>query len=487
MADTSYKNILKSTFLFGFVQIFNIIVKIALNKIVAVLLGTEGMGIISQFNTSINLLKTGGGLGISQSVVRDISEANACGDNVRFSRTISLTNRIIRYTGLLGVVLTVVLSPWLSEWVFGSDKFSLAFVGLSLAVGVNILIEGQLAILKGMRQLKALAKASMFGAIFGLIFAVPFYYFYGNSGIVPSLIVTAITALILSNYYVRKIKYERVTLSLTELKTESSSMVKMGIALMFVSFFGFLSDLIISSYISHHGGLGVVGLYQAGATIISGYFGIIITAMSTDYYPRISAIHTDDVKLQHEVNRQSEVGLVLMYPLVIVFLFAMPIFIRILYSTEFLEAIDYLRYAVIGVVITICSNSMGMILLAKQKSHIFIYTSSIQKVLTIVISLLAYNNYGLSGLGISYLVMAVIHIILMALIMNICYRIKFSKYIYYNLCLIIISAVIVLVVKSLDNVCVEYSVGVILFIASLFYLYYILRKKMNIRLPNFKK
>lgn len=43
MSDLSgYKNIFKTTFLFGFVQVFNIFVKVGINKVVAILLGTAG-------------------------------------------------------------------------------------------------------------------------------------------------------------------------------------------------------------------------------------------------------------------------------------------------------------------------------------------------------------------------------------------------------------------------------------------------------------
>lgn len=81
---SSYGNIFKTTFLFGFVQIFNIIVKVGLNKVVAMLLGAEGMGIIGIYNSAIQMIRTGASLGVNQSAVRDISEANACNDNVRF-------------------------------------------------------------------------------------------------------------------------------------------------------------------------------------------------------------------------------------------------------------------------------------------------------------------------------------------------------------------------------------------------------------------
>jgi len=150
------------------------------------------------------------------------------------------------------------------------------------------------------------------------------YLAFLPSGIVPSLIITAVSALLFSNYYVRRIKYDRVKLTLKEIYREANPMVKMGVALMFVSFAGALFNLIIVAYIRSQGGLEEVGFYSAGVIIIANYFGVVLTAMTTDYYPRISAVHEDNTKLQEEMNRQSEVGLILIFPL---FMFLFVFFI----------------------------------------------------------------------------------------------------------------------------------------------------------------
>ena len=300
--QTSYGNIFKTTFLFGFVQIFNIAVKVILNKIVAIILGAEGMGIIGIYNSAINLLKTGTGLGINQSAVRDISEANNSEKNVEISRIISLTNNVIIYTAGLGIIVTVLFSPFLSTTYFGNYSYILAFIWLSFVVGINVLSDGQIAILKGMRQMRAMAYASIYGSVVGLFAAVPFYYFFGKGGIIPSLIITSLASLLLSNYYVRKINYQKITISLIETLTQSKPMIKMGIALMLVGFIGSAFDMIIAAFISRTGSISDVGLYNAGAAIITSYFGIVITAMSTDYYPRISAVHNDNNKLTDEMN-----------------------------------------------------------------------------------------------------------------------------------------------------------------------------------------
>ncbi|TDE04547.1 oligosaccharide flippase family protein [Flavobacterium hiemivividum] len=478
----SYKTIFKSTFLFGFVQVFNILARVGVNKAVAVFLGAEGLGLVNLYQSTINLITTASGLGISQSAIRDISEVNGVGDRVQFSRTINITNRFIWITALLGSLITLLLSKYLSILTFGNDNYAISFMWLSIVVFLNILCEGQLAILKGLRQLKAIAKAGVFGSIFGLITAVPIYYYLGYDGIVPSLIITVFSSVFFLWLYVKKIKIETVNITFRELVHEGTGMVKMGIALMYVTLLGLITDYIIRIYIEGVSGLQMVGLFAAGSTIVSSYFGIVITAMSTDYYPRISAINKNNLKLTDEVNKQSEVGLVLIGPLVVLFLFVMPLLIKILYTDKFLEVIDYISYAVFGTLILVCSTAMGMILLAKQKSSVFIYSVTFSKVIGVVLSIFSFKYFGLMGLGISSIIMAVIHMLLMQLIMYKLFEITFKKELLEILFVTIIFSLISFFIKDFTYVYLRYGLGTIIFISSLCYSIRKINKIMNINI-----
>lgn len=485
--SSSYGNIFKTTFLFGFVQIFNIAVKVVLNKIVAILLGAEGMGIIGIYNSAINLLKTGAGLGINQSAVRDISEANAYNDEDSFSRTISLTNKVIILTSIFGILLTIVLSPLLSKTYFGDYSYTLSFIWISFVVGINVLSEGQIAILKGMRQMRSMAYASMYGSLIGLIAAMPFYYLFGRGGIIPSLIITALAALILSNFYVRKINYRKVAFTLRETFKESSSMVKMGLALMLVGFIGSAFDLIVAAFISRTSSIADVGLYNAGAAIITSYFGIVITAMSTDYYPRISAVYNDNSKLTNEMNKQSETGLIMIFPLVILFVFLSPVFIDILYSSEFYDTNNYTDYAMIGTVITVVSNCMGMILLAKQASGIFIWSVTGQRLILLGVYLLAYTYLGLLGLGIGYIALGLVHLLFMTVILHRFYRIHLSKNVYKLLGFIILVTAITIYSRKVEILLIRYTAGFSLLLFSTLFSILYMKKRMNIDLIKIAK
>lgn len=488
MADASgYRNIFKSTFLFGFVQIFNIAVKVGLNKVVAILLGPVGMGTISLYNTSIHLLSVGAGLGINQSAVRDISESRGLENKEKIDTTISFVKQIIRYTSLLGIIITIILAPFLSEWTFGNENYTWGYIIISLAVGATIQTNGYRAINTGMRQLRNVAYSTMWGAVAGLICGIPLYFFLGDNGIVPSLVISSIATLLISKYYANKIKYSRQVLSIKEALGKSSNMIKMGVSLMLMSFMLSGVQLIISAYISSHGGVAIVGLYQAGATIVTSYFGIIITAMSTDYYPRISSFHDDNSKLKDAVNSQSEVGLLLALPLVVIFIFLAPIFLRFLYSDKFIIATDYLDFAVLGTVTMIASNSMGMILLAKQKSKLFLWSSLICNIIILIVNIVAYNLLGLTGLGIAYMINGIIQFIAYDIIMWYYYKIRFSGIIIGLLLSIFICIEVSIYFRSVQILWIKWLCWGCLFVMVSIYTVWKLNKAMDIGILEYVK
>ena len=480
--STAYKNIFKTTFLFGFVQVLNIIVKVGINKVVALLLGAEGLGIISLFQISVNMVKTGAGLGINQSAVRDISEAYGSGNIQICSETISFVKRIIWFTCGLGLMVMIILSPVLSNYSFGNSDYTFAYIMLSVAVAAIILNDGLKAILTGTRKLRSLAKASMIGAFVGFFVALPFYFIWGTIGIVPSLIFSAIATLGISYFYVRKVDYIPLHMSIKEVFIRSSSMIRMGISLMLMSFMLEVTNLIVSSYISNNGGLNVLGYYQSGITIIAGYFGIIITAMSTDFYPRISAINKDNQKLNDAVNSQAEVGLLLALPLVVLFMFLSPFFLTFLYTEDFVVASQYIDYAILGTIVIIASNSMGMILLAKQKSKLFLISSVIINLIILPVYILLYRYDELRGLGIGYFFSGFIQLIANNYIMKTRFSISFSKSVLTKIVLVLCFSILSKYAREIDVVWMRYSTGGMLFVTSSCYLLYYMNKQMHINI-----
>src|SRR5205814_10384 len=76
------------------------------------------------------------------------------------------------------------------------------------------------------------------------------------------------------------------------------------------------------------------GLYQSAWTIGGLYTGFILQAMLTDFYPRLSAVATDDRECNRLVNEQAEISLLLAGPGVIATMTFAPLVVALFYSTR---------------------------------------------------------------------------------------------------------------------------------------------------------
>ena len=478
--NASYLNIFKTTLLFGFVQVFKAVISIIKNKFVAILIGPEGMGLLGIFNSTLQVIQTGAGLGINQSAVRDVAEANGQGNSQRVSRIISITNRIVLFTGALGCIITLILSKNISEWTLGNTEHTVAYCILSIVVALNIINEGKQAILKGMRKLRHLAYASVLGTGVSLFTAVTLYYFFGVDGIVPELLIASIIAVSVSQYYLRKIPVESTKISLKELFISASPMIRMGTALMFVTFLQTIISFVINSYIRYKGGLVDVGLFSAGNYILTGYFAMIATALMTDYYPRIASVNNDNKMIQDELNKQSLVTVILCCPLIVLFIALMSLFIEVLYSSDFLPAIEYLRVGIFWTIITLCSNQIDMILVAKYNTKIFILISVVLRIVQLLLCILLYDAFGLMGLGISYAILGVLHMLVMVIVVGRLYDIYLSKECIRVALTVLFMSIIATLANLIDNDLIKYTIEVILILSALLYSNYQSKNKLNL-------
>ena len=474
-----YKRAAKTTILFSAVKVVTVVVSIVRNKLAAVLLGPIGVGINNIYNTYLQFVQTGACLGLSQSAVRDISEAYELKDQQRFSRIISITNRLVVLTSLLGILVTVLMSPFFSRWGFGDNSYTISFILLSLSVGAQIYVENRLAILKGMRQMRALANSTVIGSVAGLLICAPLYYFFHEQGIVPVFILTAFVSLLITNYYVNKIKYDRVKLSSKEVMEEGAPMLKMGVALMMINFLSGIASTIIISFLRGNGGLEIVAYYGSGKAIITQYFGIVLTAMTTDYYPRICGVYKDNSRLKEEVNAQSRLGLVMTFPLALVFVAFASFFIPLLFSNEFLAVSGFTDWALLGTLISVPSNCIAMVLLAKQDVKAFTTISLVINAFNILLYIGLYYLSGLIGLGIAETINVAIQWVVYYIVIKRRYNVDFDRETNTMLLVVLLVVSLSALVKQVPNQIIRYVIQVLFIFFSCFYgLYW--SKKMGI-------
>ena len=87
---TTDHTILKYTGIFGGLQGLTILIGIIRNKLVALILGPQGVGLISLFNSTINFMLTCTNLGLPTSSVKTLSEAYDTNNRSRLHDQINL-------------------------------------------------------------------------------------------------------------------------------------------------------------------------------------------------------------------------------------------------------------------------------------------------------------------------------------------------------------------------------------------------------------
>ena len=101
-------------------------------------------------------------------------------------------------TALLGMLVCIAIGPFLSSTTFAWGDHSLHFILLAPAVGMLAVTGGETAILKGRRRLKSLALVQVGSVLAALFLSVPVYYFFGEAGIVPVIVLMALVTMLLT-------------------------------------------------------------------------------------------------------------------------------------------------------------------------------------------------------------------------------------------------------------------------------------------------
>jgi len=424
---TSYKSIFKATSIFGGVQVFNILITLIRSKAVAILIGTAGMGLNGLFMSSLNLIKTISGLGISESAVRDISKAHSTGDTEHIGKTFTVFRRWIWITAALGIAITVLLSPVLSKLSFGTTEHTISYILLSVTFLFGALSGGIYTFLRGTRQIGYLAKANIIGAIAGLFAALPVFYFYGIKGVVPAIILTAFGNYLVSLYFRSKVSFAKKSITWSETFSLGKPMVQLGLSLTLINLMTTAIAFALNAFISKTGNLSDLGLYNAGQAIVEGYVGMVFTAMATDYFPRLAGVISDDKKWKQLVNEQSELVIIILSIVLVLLISTTPILIRILLSKEFMASQDFILWAVLSIPLKGLVWVTGFVILAKGDNKLFLMVEVVTNIILLGLNLVFYHFYGLNGLGISIIISYFIFTIIMIIVLKSKYRFIFSN------------------------------------------------------------
>ncbi|MBR1804074.1 MAG: oligosaccharide flippase family protein [Muribaculaceae bacterium] len=406
---------MKAMGIFGGVQVLGIVCSIVRTKLVALWIGSVGVGLFGLFNNALDMLNTATNLGIRSSSVRDISQAAEADDRSLMARIVAVVRRWSLWLGLGGALLTLALAQLLSRFTFGDDTHIWGFVALSSAVLFMALTNGEQAIMQGSQKLKRLASSTMWGTLCGLAISVPMFYWLRERSVVPSILVYA-ACNALAAWLLRNKEFPAVSMSARETAVMGRDFVRLGVYMTLGNFANILAAYIFNAWLNNVAGTSEVGFYQAGYTLVNKYTGLLFTALGMEYYPRLARVASHRTRMRVFVSQEVNVAMMVLAPIAVVFILLREQAVWLLYTSEFNVILSYVAWGMVGMVLRALSWCMAFVILARGDGMIYVVTEVLSAIATVILNIVCYRVWGLTGLGIAFLLSYVFYAAMIAVV-----------------------------------------------------------------------
>lgn len=475
----AYGHVLKYTGVFGGVQGLNVLVSLVRNKFVALLLGPSGMGLVSLFNTTVTFISQSTHFGISMSAVRHLSNHPDDDDHPQIQHFVKVVRAWSMLTALLGMLVCITIGPFLSSATFAWGDHSLHFILLSPAVAMIAITGGETAILKGRRRLKSLALVQVGSVLAALIISVPVYYLFGEAGIVPVIVLMAFVTMLLT----LRESYRLYPLQLRGAKGvlgDGMEMIRLGVAFTLAGIIGSSAEMFIRSWLNVTGDLDVLGLYNVGYMITITYAGMVFSAMESDYFPRLSGVQHDIAATNECVNRQMEVSLLLLSPMLAALIVFLPLLVPLLFSPKFLPVTGMAQVAALAMYMKVLTLPVAYITLARGRSLAYLFLESSYFVTFVLLIMFGYEHWGLIGTGIA---ITLAHLFEYLLVNSFAYKkygYRFSATVYgYAIVQLSLGILAYLLPLIIDGI-LYWGIGLIIVLISFCLSLHVLRRKTHL-------
>lgn len=413
-SNRSLREIVKTTSIYGGVQLVQLGGSLVKNKLIALWLGPHGIAISGYLNQLLVLLSQSLHFGLETIVIRKMSEGLGLS-----TRQVLRLRKWASYTALFSGLLTAVFCVPFSELTFGEAAFWPLILWLSLALIFKQLTAVEVAIFQGLRLYTRLARIQIASSLLALICSIPLYWHYQEKGIAIGILIGfAVPYLLLRSQSPKEFAKEDSANPL-----QAKNVFKEGSRIALTGLYTALALYAIQVGVHYLGGMQQAGYYQAAFGILFSYSGMLLAAMSSDYLPRLSQVQFQPEELTSQVNQQAYVGLIAHVVMSAALLLLAPEIIWLLFSRDFSPAIQALQWGAIGIFLRAASLSLGFVMLAKGDAKRYLRVGLLTNSSLVILVLGGFYFAGLQGAGIGFSIYYALHFILMQVLMRAAYQV----------------------------------------------------------------
>jgi O-antigen/teichoic acid export membrane protein len=375
------------------------------SKLVAVLLGPSGVGILANLGIYNSFVGTAGTAFAGQGSTRAIAAARAQRDDSRIDWLIRYSFLIPTVVGVLVLLATVVLAQQISGLVMGDTQYAYLIAISAIAIPITLMAASYSGVLQGFLRIGSLAKANITTTIVSVIVTVALILPFGLTGAVVAVSVVALVQLgiffVREPWVIRGRKWRR---RLSFDRPALHPVLQLGFASVVLTIASTLVSLVIRSDIVRVLGIDPNGIYQPVSAISDTYLEMLISSTSFYLFPRLTELLSAGRRSEAagEIGHGMRVILAVTVPLLLLAIaFGEPI-VTLLYSERFRPAADPLAIQMTGNVLKVIIWCASAALLPLGYYRTWLVVGLINLAIKAVGVHLLLPTMGLDGVAVAY-------------------------------------------------------------------------------------
>jgi antigen flippase len=410
----TFARILKSNAMIGGAQIATLASAFLRSKVIAIVLGPAGIGLVgvmTAFNGNLSALAT---WGLGTSGVRLVAGTEG-EERLRKQAAVRKLGLLLAISGL---ALTLVLFWPVTQVTFQNVNYAGEILIAGLAVPCLIASTAWSSILQARGYVKSLAYLQIGAAVVGLVLGTPLIYLYGTMGVAASMLLAAAVPAFATWWIARK---NCPSAGAVVMSDDIKVLIRLGGGLVFVGVASQMAAyavrlIVIRHYESSGGdGLSAAGYYQAAIAIAGSLPGAVFGAMGTDFFPRVAAAKDED-EAQSLTEKQIQAGLLLALPLLTALLTMGGVGLRLLYDHRFENAEPLLVWMIWGVYLRLLAWPLGYWMLARGSIRTVVIVETTSSLIMIILPLVLVPNFGVIGAAHAYAIGYIIYSVVMLIV-----------------------------------------------------------------------
>lgn len=406
-------NLVKTSFWSGLSSVFKILSGLVITKIIAMVVGPNGVALLGNFTNITGMFTTFANGGISSGVTKYIAEFDNEEEKRHVVSHAVKVNLICSFIIGLGII---IFNKALTQLAFGNTENRIAFILFGITVvfyGMNTTIS---AVLNGYKYIKYLIIIGMIGSAVSVILAMAITIPFGLFGALINTMIAQVVIFLFSTIIIRKLKIFRIRLLYSKFNRSLLwKLFKYATMSLVTALSVPTGTFLIRNYIYKNFSPNEAGYVQGVWSISSAYLMVVTTTLSIYYLPTLSSIK-DRLGIRREIIKGYKFLLPIAVAGGIAIYICRDLIIHILYTPTFLPMKEYFIFQIIGDTFKIASWILAYIMVAKAMTRWFIVSEVVFSCTYVGFSFLFMRWFGSTGVTYAYALNYFIYLVFMVVL-----------------------------------------------------------------------